>query len=107
MSEALKIRWGGLVRPDDPEYLAAMSAQALAHRRIGPRQDPGEIYRASSVAGAAVRLGLGPPPPRRGGAAPPGARPRRRTGADGAGAEGGSGRGGGPAGRGAGMRWGD
>src|SRR3970282_1835264 len=55
MSEALKIRWVGLVRPDDPEYLAAMSAQALAHRRIGPRQDPGEIYRASSLAETARR----------------------------------------------------
>src|SRR3972149_5019474 len=59
MSEALKIRWVGLVRPDDPEYLAAMSAQALAHRRIGPRQDPGEIYRASSLAETAVRAWLG------------------------------------------------
>src|SRR3989304_5266850 len=35
MSEALKVRWVGLVRPDDPEYLAAMSAQALAHRPLG------------------------------------------------------------------------
>ena len=59
MSEALKIRWVGLVRPDDPEYLAAMSAQALAHRHLGPRQDPGEIYRASSLAETAVRAWLG------------------------------------------------
>jgi len=55
----MKVRWVGLVRPDDPEYVAAMSAQALAHRRLGPRQDPGEIYRASSLAETAVRAWLG------------------------------------------------
>src|SRR3990172_8153216 len=59
MSEALKVRWVGLVRTDDPEYRAAMSAQALAHRHLGQRQDPGEIYRASSLAETAVRAWLG------------------------------------------------
>lgn len=59
MREAPKVRWVGLVRADDPEYLAAMSAQALAHRRLGPRQDPGDVYRASSLAEAAVRAWLG------------------------------------------------
>jgi hypothetical protein len=48
-----------LVRPDDPDYLAAMREQALRHRRPGPRQEPGPIHRASSRAELAVRRWLG------------------------------------------------
>ena len=59
MSAPAKVRRVALVRPDDPAYLAAMSAQALAHRRLGPRQDPGDIYRASGLVEAAVRGWLG------------------------------------------------
>jgi hypothetical protein len=51
----MKIRRVDLVRPDDPGYLAAMSDAAQAHRRIGPRQDPGHIYRASGGVETAVR----------------------------------------------------
>jgi hypothetical protein len=35
-----------------------MAAQALAHRRTGPKQEPGVIYRASSRAETAVRAWL-------------------------------------------------
>ena len=59
VSAPAKVRRVALVRPDDPAYLAAMSAQALAHRRLGPRQDPGDIYRASGLVEAAVRGWLG------------------------------------------------
>jgi hypothetical protein len=51
----MKVRRVDLVPPDDPGYLSAMSEAAQAHRRIGPRQDPGHIYRASSGVEAAVR----------------------------------------------------
>jgi hypothetical protein len=51
----MKVRRLDLVRPDDPGYLAAMSEAAQAHRRLGPRQDPGHIYRASGGVETAVR----------------------------------------------------
>jgi hypothetical protein len=51
----MKVRRVDLVRPDDPDYLAAMSSAAQAHRRLGPRQDPGHIYRASGPVESAVR----------------------------------------------------
>jgi hypothetical protein len=54
----MKVRRVDLVRPDDPHYLAAMSDAAQAHRRLGPRQDPGHIYRASGGVETAVRSWL-------------------------------------------------
>jgi len=51
----MKVRRVDLVAADDPAYLAAMSAAAQAHRRLGPRQDPGHIYRASGGVETAVR----------------------------------------------------
>jgi len=59
MRAPLKVRRVQLVRIDDPTYLEEMSRQAVAHRRLGPRQDPGDLYRASSVVETAVRAWLG------------------------------------------------
>lgn len=52
------VRRVALVRPDDPAYLEEMSRQATAHRRLGARQDPGDLYRASGHVEAAVRAWL-------------------------------------------------
>ncbi len=49
-----KVREVRLVSADDPEYVAAMAAQATAHRRYGEKQDPGATYRASGVVEDAV-----------------------------------------------------
>jgi hypothetical protein len=49
-----KVRSVRLVSADDPEYVAAMAAQATAHRRYGEKQDPGATYRASGVVESAV-----------------------------------------------------
>ena len=53
-----KVRRVALVGADDPAYLEEMSRQAAAHRRLGPRQDPGDLYRASAVVETAVRAWL-------------------------------------------------
>ena len=54
----MKVRRVALVRVDDPAYVEEMSRQAAAHRRLGPRQDPGDLYRASAVVETAVRAWL-------------------------------------------------
>lgn len=59
MRAPVKVRRVDLVRIDDPTYLEEMSRQAAAHRRLGPRQDPGDLYRASGLVEAAVRAWLG------------------------------------------------
>jgi len=58
MREPIKVRRVDLVRVDDPIYLEEMSNQAAAHRRLGPRQDPGDLYRASALVETAVRAWL-------------------------------------------------
>jgi hypothetical protein len=58
MREPVKVRRVELVRVDDPAYLEEMSRQAAAHRRLGARQDPGDLYRASSLVETAVRAWL-------------------------------------------------
>ena len=58
MREPIKVRRVDLVRVDDPAYLEEMSRQAAAHRRLGPRQDPGDLYRASGLVEAALRAWL-------------------------------------------------
>jgi hypothetical protein len=58
MREHAKVRRVGLVRVDDPVYVEEMSRQAAAHRRLGPRQDPGDLYRASGHVEGAVRSWL-------------------------------------------------
>jgi hypothetical protein len=59
MREHAKVRRVGLVPVDDPVYVEEMSRQAAAHRRLGPRQDPGDLYRASGQVEEAVRSWLG------------------------------------------------
>lgn len=59
MRAPIKVRRVDLVRIDDPAYIEEMSRQAAAHRRLGPRQDPGDLYRASGLVEAAVRTWLG------------------------------------------------
>ncbi|MET1231710.1 MAG: hypothetical protein ABWY52_02520 [Candidatus Limnocylindrales bacterium] len=59
MRAPIKVRRVDLVRVDDPAYVEEMSRQAAAHRRLGPRQDPGDLYRASGLVEAAVRTWLG------------------------------------------------
>jgi hypothetical protein len=56
--EPAKVRRVELVRTDDSAYLEEMSRQAAAHRRLGPRQDPGDLYRASALVETAVRAWL-------------------------------------------------
>jgi hypothetical protein len=58
MRAPMKVRRVTLVRVDDPVYVDEMSRQAAAHRRLGPRQDPGDLYRASAVVETAVRAWL-------------------------------------------------
>ena len=53
-----KVRRVDLVRIDHPEYVEEMSRQAAAHRRLGPRADPGDLYRASGIVEGAVRAWL-------------------------------------------------
>ncbi len=54
-----KVRSVRLVMPDDAAYLAAMSEQALAHRRYGAREETTATYRASGRVEEAVRTWLG------------------------------------------------
>jgi len=54
-----KVRSVRLVTPDDPAYLSAMSEQALAHRRFGPREEQTATYRISGRVERAVRDWLG------------------------------------------------
>ena len=58
MRPRAKVRRVDLVRIDDPEYVEEMSRQAAAHRRLGPRSDPGDLYRASGIVEGAVRAWL-------------------------------------------------
>jgi hypothetical protein len=58
MREHAKVRRVDLVRVDDPDYVEEMSRQAAAHRRLGPRHDPGDLYRASGHVEGAVRSWL-------------------------------------------------
>jgi hypothetical protein len=58
MRAPIKVRRVNLVRVDDPAYVEEMSRQAAAHRRLGPRQDPGDLYRASRLVETAVRTWL-------------------------------------------------
>ena len=58
MRPQAKVRRVDLVRIDDPEYVEEMSRQAAAHRRLGPRSDPGDLYRASGIVESAVRAWL-------------------------------------------------
>ncbi len=58
MRAPMKVRRVALVRVDEPAYVEEMSRQAAAHRRLGPRQDPGDLYRASAVVETAVRAWL-------------------------------------------------
>jgi hypothetical protein len=59
MAAGERVRRVALVRVDDPAYVEAMSQAAADHRRLGPRQDPGDLYRASHHVEAAVRGWLG------------------------------------------------
>ncbi|HVQ22283.1 MAG TPA: hypothetical protein VMT36_03355, partial [Candidatus Saccharimonadia bacterium] len=59
MGPQAKVRRVELVRIDHPEYVEEMSRQAVAHRRLGPRADPGDLYRASGIVEGAVRTWLG------------------------------------------------
>lgn len=59
MRPQAKVRRVDLVRIDHPEYVEEMSRQAAAHRRLGPRADPGDLYRASGIVETAVRSWLG------------------------------------------------
>ena len=54
-----KVRSVRLVAPDDAGYLAAMAAQALAHRHFGPREETTATYRISGRVELAVRSWLG------------------------------------------------
>ena len=53
-----KVRSVRLVPPDDPDYLAAMAEQALAHRRFGPKEEQTATYRVSGRVETAVRAWL-------------------------------------------------
>jgi hypothetical protein len=53
-----KVRSVRLVATDDPGYLAAMSEQALAHRRYGPKEEQSATYRVSARVEEAVRAWL-------------------------------------------------
>lgn len=59
MRPPAKVRRVDLVRIDHPEYVEEMSRQAAAHRRLGQRSDPGDLYRASGIVESAVRSWLG------------------------------------------------
>ncbi|MGC8634791.1 MAG: hypothetical protein ACP5VP_09020 [Candidatus Limnocylindrales bacterium] len=50
-----RVRSVRLVAPDDPDYLAAMAEQALAHRRFGPKDVQSATYRVSGRVEMAVR----------------------------------------------------
>ncbi len=50
-----KVRSVRLVPPDDPDYVAAMAEQALAHRRYGPREEQTATYHVSGRIEQAAR----------------------------------------------------